>query len=127
MNDSNNSNNNNNNNTHNMNIHIHIHIFNYKYNIILWRAGVAEVAVVTEDGSPHGPKSFLMWNPPLSSGPAPQVAAADGLAPPRLPQMSHTEGRTRAGSVKWAAPLFLSSCTAALLSLANCLCWSSCS
>ena len=72
----------------------------------LQTAGVADVAVVTEDGSPHGPKSFLLWNPPLSNSPsAHREAAADALAPPRLPQMSHTEGRTRAGSVKWAAHL----------------------
>lgn len=27
--------------------------------------GVHEVQVVVQDGSPHGPKLFTLWNPPL--------------------------------------------------------------
>ena len=27
-------------------------------------AGVEDVRVVSEDGSPHGPKTFVLWNPP---------------------------------------------------------------
>lgn len=49
--------------------------------------------VVSEDGSPHGPKSFVMWNPPLSI-PSPKP----GQEQERKPRMSHTEGRTRQGN-----------------------------
>lgn len=41
-------------------------------------------AVVTEDGSPHGPKTFVMWNPPLRQG-----------GP--LGALSRTEERARGG------------------------------
>ncbi|KAK9816796.1 hypothetical protein WJX72_005198 [[Myrmecia] bisecta] len=30
--------------------------------------GVPGVRVVSEDGSPHGPKCFVLWNPPLTAG-----------------------------------------------------------
>ncbi|BDA42593.1 probable ATP-dependent helicase hrq1 [Coccomyxa sp. Obi] len=55
--------------------------------------GVPNVHVVSEDGSPHGPKSFVMWNPPLSMPPP-----RPGQEQERLPRMSHTEGRTRQGN-----------------------------
>lgn len=29
-------------------------------------SGVSDVLVVSEDGSPHGPKCFVLWNPPLT-------------------------------------------------------------
>lgn len=28
--------------------------------------GVQEVLLVSQDGSPHGPKDFVLWNPPLT-------------------------------------------------------------
>ena len=28
--------------------------------------GVQDVTVISEDGSPHGPKCFVLWNPPLT-------------------------------------------------------------
>ena len=31
-------------------------------------AGVEEVTLVQQDGSPHGPRRFVLWNPPLSEG-----------------------------------------------------------
>lgn len=27
--------------------------------------GVSDVVLVDEDGSPHGPRRFVLWNPPL--------------------------------------------------------------
>jgi ATP-dependent helicase YprA (DUF1998 family) len=65
---------------------------------------VPEVVVVDEDGSPHGPKTFVLWNPPLSAGQkaaggpqAPLAAAARGLDGRfNLKRLSHTEGRVRA-------------------------------
>lgn len=30
----------------------------------IWSAGVEDVRVVSEDGSPHGPRTFVLWNPP---------------------------------------------------------------
>ncbi|KAK9819572.1 hypothetical protein WJX81_002582 [Elliptochloris bilobata] len=63
--------------------------------------GVPEVTVVSEDGSPHGPKTFVLWNPPLTMGQSPKGALAplaavtsDGRF--NLKHMSHTEGRVRA-------------------------------
>jgi len=66
--------------------------------------------VVDEDGSPHGPKTFVLWNPPLSAGQkaaggpqAPLAAAArgpDGRF--NLKRLSHTEGRVRARMNKCA-------------------------
>ncbi len=52
-------------------------------------AGVDNVHVVSEDGSPHGPKSFVLWNPPFA---APDRKSTTGL------NMSHTEGRKRGGA-----------------------------
>ena len=52
-------------------------------------AGVENVHVVSEDGSPHGPKSFVLWNPPFAT---PDRKSTTGL------NMSHTEGRKRGGA-----------------------------
>jgi len=38
------------------------------------RAGVPDVQVVSEDGSPHGPKCFVLWNPPLTDPAAKRAA-----------------------------------------------------
>ena len=57
-----------------------------------WAAGVPHVETVGEDGSPHGPKCFVLWNPPLT-----MPALAGGVAG----NMSHTEGRVRARVNKW--------------------------
>jgi hypothetical protein len=46
--------------------------------------------VVSEDGSPHGPKSFVLWNPPFAA-PDRKGSGGKGL------NMSHTEGRKRGG------------------------------
>eukprot|EP00873_Tetraselmis_striata_P034434 jgi/Tetstr1/454698/TSEL_041584.t1 len=48
--------------------------------------GVAEVAVIKEDGSPQGPKSFVLWNPPLSAPAA--VAKPAGHPSHRLQQQT---------------------------------------
>lgn len=47
--------------------------------------------VVSEDGSPHGPKSFVLWNPPFVA-PDRKGSGGKGL------NMSHTEGRKRGGA-----------------------------
>ena len=47
-------------------------------------AGVQDVNVVSDDGSPHGRKTFVLWNPPLTAS---QLAKANS--------MSRTEGRAR--------------------------------
>ena len=60
-------------------------------------AGVDEVMVVSEDGSPHGPKTFVLWNPPLTMPPKPPGAAhGDDAEPPTGPNLRHmsrTEAR----------------------------------
>ena len=56
-------------------------------------AGVEDVVVVTEDGSPHGPQRFVLWNPPLTA-PNHALAVANGV------QRSRTEGRARKGERK---------------------------
>lgn len=56
-------------------------------------AGVQDVTVVSEDGSPHGPQRFVLWNPPLTA-PNRALAVANGK------QMSRTEGRARKGERK---------------------------
>lgn len=60
--------------------------------------GVDAVHVVSDDGSPHGPRLFALWNPPLLAGkgggaPLP----AEAVAPPRPGpgRLSHTESRVR--------------------------------
>ena len=40
--------------------------------------GVDDVLVVDRDGSPHGPRVFALWNPPLTRGGAAQVEIAKG-------------------------------------------------
>lgn len=59
--------------------------------------GVDSVQVVRDDGSPHGPRLFALWNPPLTAGrgggtPLPAGAAKPPLRPG---QLSHTESRVR--------------------------------
>ncbi len=39
-------------------------------------AGVQDVTVISEDGSPHGPKCFVLWNPPLTHMDAKKVSWA---------------------------------------------------
>ena len=39
--------------------------------------GVDHITVIDEDGSPHGPRLFAMWNPPLTC-PGPAQADANG-------------------------------------------------
>ena len=51
-------------------------------------AGVEQVEVISEDGSPHGPKCFVLWNPPLTVS---QKALNKGSQM----KMSRTEGRAR--------------------------------
>ena len=53
--------------------------------------GVDHVHVVSEDGSPHGPKNFVLWNPPFAA-PDRKGSGGKGL------NMSHTEGRKRGGA-----------------------------
>ena len=48
-----------------------------------------------EDGSPHGPKCFVLWNPPLT-----MPALAAGVRG----NQSHTEGRVRNRMSKCAPP-----------------------
>jgi hypothetical protein len=55
------------------------------------------VHVVSQDGSPHGPKSFVLWNPPLTMPPQ----QPGGSGEERPPRISHTEGRLRSGSKRW--------------------------
>lgn len=50
--------------------------------------GVEQVEVISEDGSPHGPKCFVLWNPPLTVS---QQAVNKGSKM----KMSRTEGRAR--------------------------------
>ena len=74
--------------------------------------GVDEVALVATDGSPHGPRLFAMWNPPLT-GPsinrqkhAQAAAEAHANEPPAEAgaatggDWSHTEGRKRGREAK---------------------------
>lgn len=56
-------------------------------------SGVEDVCVVSQDGSPHGPQRFVLWNPPLTA-PNHALAVANGV------QMSRTEGRARKGERK---------------------------
>ena len=73
-------------------------------------AGMSDVRVISDDGSPHGPKSFVLWNPPLShppgksklqkakTGPLDCTSVDDDRAAVRIRDwkyMSHTEQRAR--------------------------------
>lgn len=41
--------------------------------------GVESVNVIAQDGSPHGPKCFVLWNPPLlAAAGAPAAEEPDG-------------------------------------------------
>lgn len=65
------------------------------------------MSVVSEDGSPHGPKTFVLWNPPLlqpnrrsrsGSGAALDGGGVGGVRGNPLqgvPLMSRTEARAR--------------------------------
>lgn len=53
-------------------------------------AGVPAVQCVAEDGSPHGPKTFVLWNPPLT-----MPNGSDSAA-----NRSHTENRLRTRMTK---------------------------
>lgn len=59
--------------------------------------GVQAVHVVSDDGSPHGPRLFALWNPPLTVGKAGGAPLPAGAAkpPPRPGFLSHTESRVR--------------------------------
>ncbi|KAL0027014.1 hypothetical protein WJX79_008750 [Trebouxia sp. C0005] len=50
--------------------------------------GVEQVEVISEDGSPHGPKCFVLWNPPLT-------VSQQALNKGSKMKMSRTEGRAR--------------------------------
>lgn len=62
--------------------------------------------VISEDGSPHGPKCFVLWNPPLTVS---QQALNKGS---RM-KMSRTEGRARLtkGGISKCAAAFCRSFT----------------
>ena len=57
-------------------------------------SGVERVTVVSEDGSPHGPQRFVLWNPPLTAPNHALKVANTGN------HMSRTEGRARKGERK---------------------------
>ncbi|KAK9795209.1 hypothetical protein WJX73_000198 [Symbiochloris irregularis] len=54
--------------------------------------GVPKVRCIAEDGSPHGPKTFVLWNPPLT-----KPNGGDSQA-----NLSHTENRLRTRITKRA-------------------------
>jgi ATP-dependent helicase YprA (DUF1998 family) len=56
--------------------------------------GVQDVVVIDQDGSPHGPRRFVMWNPPQL---VPWVAASEqaGMFGGPPGELSRTEGRAR--------------------------------
>lgn len=58
------------------------------HQIVPCLAGVQDVRVVSDDGSPHGPKCFVLWNPPLTVS---QKALDKGSRA----KLSRTEGRAR--------------------------------
>ena len=65
--------------------------------------------MVSEDGSPHGPKTFVLWNPPLTMGKGLKgalspLSAVTAEGKFNLKHMSHTEGRVRARMNKCAPP-----------------------
>ena len=61
--------------------------------------GVADVEVVSDDGSPHGPKTFVLWNPSLlvPKGRRSGGGGGDATVNPLLgmSMMSRTEARAR--------------------------------
>eukprot|EP00884_Botryococcus_braunii_P004307 jgi/Botrbrau1/13878/Bobra.0056s0110.1 len=52
--------------------------------------GLEEVKLVSQDGSPHGPQRFVLWNPPLTR-------QAEASARSGNMHLSRTEGRARGG------------------------------
>jgi DEAD/DEAH box helicase domain-containing protein len=58
--------------------------------------GVEEVVVVDDDGSPHGPRLFVMWNPPLCIGnPKGAGQAEDSRHPSSIPDRSAKAQHTK--------------------------------
>ena len=69
-------------------------------------AGVEQVEVISEDGSPHGPKCFVLWNPPLT-------VSQQALNKGSQMKMSRTEGRarlTKGGISKWVTLVSVLDC-----------------
>lgn len=60
--------------------------------------GVEEVTLIDQDGSPHGPQRYVLWNPPLTHFNEALKAANQGDSAGG--QMSRTEGRARKGERK---------------------------
>lgn len=59
--------------------------------------GVQDVTLIDQDGSPHGPQRYVLWNPPLTHfNEALKAANPDSS----IGQMSRTEGRARKGERK---------------------------
>lgn len=66
----------------------------------VWRTGVSDVKVVSQDGSPHSPKTFVLWNPPLLK-PGRGGGGSGGNLLAGMPLMSRTEARARLKFNKW--------------------------
>jgi ATP-dependent helicase YprA (DUF1998 family) len=59
--------------------------------------GVDEVAIVDKDGSPHGSKEFVLWNPPLKHPElASKEAEAEAVASPLVRRRAKQESERRA-------------------------------
>ena len=67
---------------------------------LFWCLGVDEVTLIDQDGSPHGPQRFVLWNPPLTHFNA-GLRAANPDGTTSIGQMSRTEGRARKQERKW--------------------------
>lgn len=74
----------------------------------VWQTGVSDVEVVSQDGSPHGPKTFVLWNPPLlKPGRGGGGSGGGGNPLAGMPLMSRTEARARLKFNKWGWGSFL--------------------
>lgn len=60
--------------------------------------GSDRLVVVEQDGSPHGPSKFVLWNPPLSQQGGMMYDGEDG----RFKHMTRTEAKFKAGQSKYA-------------------------